>query len=261
MKAELTGKVAIVTGASGAIGACIARRLGESGAKVALTDVNDEGGKAVTQELREAGIDAIYVHCDVTSLESTTAMADEVEKAFGKIDFLVNNAGINVNSEQRKPIHEFEDRMWEAITKVDLDGVYYCSKPVVRKMVAQGSGKIINIGSVTGIMALRNQCAFTAAKAGVFHLTRSMAIELADSGVLVNAIAPGSIIMPGTEKLFYSNKQTAESLLAHIPMHRPGQGDEIATAVAFLCDPDCSYMTGSVMVVDGGWSCGYGREW
>lgn len=261
MIAELEGKTAIVTGAGGAIGACIAMRLGRSGAKVAITDVNDEAGAAVLKTLQGQGIEAIYVHCDVADLASTTAMADEVEAAFSRIDFLINNAGINCNAEQRHPIHEFEDKMWEAIMRVDLDGVYYCSKPVIPKMMKNGGGKIVNIGSVTGMMALRNQCAFTAAKAGVFHLTRSMAIELAESGILVNAIAPGSIIMPGTAELFYSNKTVADSLLAHIPMHRPGEGDEIASAVAYLCDPDCSYMTGAVVVVDGGWSCGYGREW
>lgn len=261
MKVDLTGKVAVVTGAGGAIGECIAKRLTDSGAKVVVTDVNVAAGEAVVAQLRQDGHEAMFCYCDVTDPESTQKMVDAAVEKYGKIDILVNNAGINCSAKQRHPVHEFDDRMWEAITKVDLDGVYYCSKPVIKVMIKNGGGKIVNIGSVTGIMALRNQCAFTAAKAGVFHLTRSMAIELAESNILVNAIAPGSIIMPGTEELFYANKQTAESLLSHIPMHRPGRSDEIATAVAFLCDPECSYMTGSTVVVDGGWSCGYGREW
>ena len=261
MRAELDGKIAVVTGGYGAIGFCIAEKLGKSGAIPIITGLRDEVGASAVEKLREMGINADYVHCDVSDIQSTTAMAKTVEEKYGKIDILVNNAGINCNAEQRHPIHEFEDKMWEAITKVDLDGVYYCSKPVIPIMIKNHGGKIINIGSVTGLMALRNQCAFTAAKAGVFHLTRSMAIELAEHNIFVNAIAPGSIIMKGTEKLFYSNKETAESLLSHIPMHRPGRGEEIAAAVAFLCDPECSYMTGAVVVVDGGWSCGYGREW
>lgn len=261
MKVDLNGKVALVTGSGGVIGREIALKMAENGADVVINDVNLENVLKIVDEIEAMGRKAVFIKADVSSREEMEAMADKAIEAFGKIDILVNNAGINVGPDGRRPIHEFREEDWNRIINIDLSGVYYCSKPVIKHMVQRNYGKIINISSVAGLVPLRLQSAFVAAKAGVFELTKAMAIELAPHGILVNAIAPGSIIMEGTKLLFYSDKEKTESLLSHIPLKRPGEPVEIANAALFLASDDSSYMTGSVMVVDGGWTCGYNREW
>ena len=161
-------------------------------------------------------------------------------------------------------IDEFPREEWDRILAVDLTGLYEVSRTVAAQMRTQQSGRIINIGSIVGLVPLRLQCAFAAAKAGVLHLTKAMAIELAPFGILVNAIAPGSIVTEGTKQLFYSSNgtfaQSAQHLLDHIPLGRPGSPEEIAVAAQFLADPDNTYMTGHVLTVDGGWTAGFARD-
>lgn len=260
MNLNLSGKVAIVTGGGGAIGAAICRGFADEGAVVVIADIDDRNGKLLEQELYREGL-ALYVHTDVTSRESVENLCRTVLAAYGRIDILINNAGINVGSGQRKPIHEFDDASWKRLMEVDLWGVFNCSKPVIQAMTAAGEGRIVNVTSVVGLVPFRMQCAFAAAKAGATHLTRVMALELAPYGIAVNAVAPGSILMEGTQELFYSNKQKADGLLSHIPMKRPGNPEEIADTVLFLASSDrASYITGSVAIVDGGWTCGFARD-
>jgi NAD(P)-dependent dehydrogenase (short-subunit alcohol dehydrogenase family) len=147
---------------------------------------------------------------------------------------------------------------------VDLTGLYMVSQAVVPGMRSQGSGRIINIASVAGLIPLRLQSAFVAAKAAVINLTKSMAIELGAEGILVNAIAPGSILTEGTKKLFYGEdgkfKDSVNRFLEHIPLGRPGTPEEVAHAVLFLAAPEASYVNGAILTVDGGWTAGYARE-
>ena len=261
MKVDLNEKVVIVTGGGGAIGAAICRQMAANGAKVVVTGRTIQTLEATVNQIKDDGGEAIAVACDVSDKASTQKMVDEVVAAYGRIDCLVNNAGINGGPDQRKPIHEYDDDLWERIIKVDLSGVYYCSKPVIRQMEKQGrGGSIINIGSIVGLTPLRLQCAFTAAKAGVFNLSKAMALELAPLNIRVNAIAPGSVMFEGTRKLFYADTQRAEAILSHIPMHRAGDPDEIASMTCFLASEEASYMTGSVVTIDGGWICGYTRD-
>lgn len=261
MKVELNGKVVIVTGGGGAIGAAICQQMAANGAKVVVTGRTLKTLEAVVEQIKENGGEAVAVTCDVSDRESTQKMVDTVVELYGRIDCLVNNAGINGGPDDRKPIHEYDDDLWQRIINVDLNGVYYCSKPVIKQMEKQGTGgSIINIGSIVGLTPLRLQCAFTAAKAGVFNLSKAMALELAPLNIRVNSIAPGSIMFEGTRKLFYADKERAESLLSHIPMHRPGEPDEIAGMTCFLASDDASYMTGAVVTIDGGWICGYTRD-
>ena len=261
MKVDLNEKVVIVTGGGGAIGAAICRQMAANGAKVVVTGRTIQTLEATVNQIKDDGGEAIAVACDVSDKASTQKMVDEVVAAYGRIDCLVNNAGINGGPDQRKPIHEYDDDLWERIIKVDLSGVYYCSKPVIRQMEKQGrGGSIINIGSIVGLTPLRLQCAFTAAKAGVFNLSKAMALELAPLNIRVNAIAPGSVMFEGTRKLFYADTQRAEAMLSHIPMHRAGDPDEIASMTCFLASEEASYMTGSVVTIDGGWTCGYTRD-
>ena len=176
----------------------------------------------------------------------------------GRIDVLVNNAGINVGPDERKHVDEFSDKWWDAILKVDLDGTYNCSKAAVPYMGEGGS--IVNISSIVGMVPLRNQCAFTAAKAAVINFTKAMAMELAPRGIRANVICPGTIGIAITNRL-WKNDSAMEGLLSHIPMGRQGAPHEIANAVAFLASDMASYITGAVLPVDGGWTCGgYARN-
>lgn len=258
---DLTGKTAIVTGGEGAIGSEICRRLSDSGANVIVMGINPKEGELLAAELREKdGTDSSYLFGDVTSEESMNAMAAAAIKKYGKIDILVNNAGINVGAEGRRVINHFRKSDWHGIMDVDLNGVFNCSCPIIDHMEATGGGKIINISSIVGQVPIRNMCAFAAAKAGVINLTKAMAIELAPSKIDVNCICPGSVIFEGTRKLYYSDPVMTERVLSHIPMGRPGEPREISGAVVFLASSEASYMTGSVMTIDGGWICGFARD-
>jgi NAD(P)-dependent dehydrogenase (short-subunit alcohol dehydrogenase family) len=192
------------------------------------------------------------------------AALEEVVARFGRLDILVNNAGINT-AKDRRPIHEYGRDDWDRILRVDLTGVFVVSQAAVPNLLEARGGRIVNIASVAGLVPLRLQSAFVAAKAGVVNLTRSMALELGPSGILVNCIAPGSILTQGTRALFYdadgAYSERAASLIAHIPLGRPGTPDEIAHAVLFLVAPEASYVNGAVLTVDGGWTAGYHREW
>lgn len=261
MKVELNGKVVIVTGGGGAIGSAICQQMAANGAKVVVAGRTYRTLEAVVEKIVEKGGKAAAVICDVSDRESIQKMVDTVLELYGGIDCLVNNAGINGDSNMRRSIHEYDDELWQRIINVDLTGVYYCSKSVIKQMERQGTGgSIINIGSIAGLTPLRLQCAFTAAKAAVFNLSKAMALELAPLNIRVNSIAPGSIMFEGTRELFYTDKERAEAMISHIPMRRPGEPDEIAAMTCFLASEDASYMTGSVVTIDGGWTCGYTRD-
>ena len=262
MKLDLNGKVVIVTGGGGAIGSAMCKRFAENGAKVVAAGRTLSKLETVVGEIKAAGGDAAAITVDVADRDSAVELVTKTVETFGRLDCLVNNAGINGGPDQRKRIHEYDDDLWQRIINTDLNGVYYCSKPAIKQMIAQGEGgSIINIGSIVGLTPLRLQCAFTAAKAGVFNLTKAMAMELAPDNIRVNGIAPGSIMFEGTRALFYSDKVKSEGILSHIPQHRAGDPDDIAYMTCFLADEKVSgYMTGSVVTIDGGWICGYTRD-
>jgi 3-oxoacyl-[acyl-carrier protein] reductase len=161
-------------------------------------------------------------------------------------------------------IDEFPRSEWDRLLAVDLTGLYEVSRFAARAMRARGSGRIINIASIVGLVPLRLQCAFVAAKAGVVNLTKAMALELGPHGILVNGIAPGSTLTEGTRQLFYGDgglfRESVRKMLEHVPLGRPAEVDEIAVAALFLADPENSYMNGHILTVDGGWTAGYARE-
>jgi NAD(P)-dependent dehydrogenase (short-subunit alcohol dehydrogenase family) len=263
MRVDLSGRVAIVTGASGGIGKACAKGLLENGAAVVIGDVAVPEGEATRAELSALG-EVRFLRCDVSDKASVRALVDAVLAEFGKIDILVNNAGVNIDGKKRADIDGFPDEEWDRILSVDLDGVFNCSKAVLPSMIARKSGRIVNIGSAFGHVPARKQIAFAAAKAGVHNMTRSMALELAPHGILVNAVAPGSIRLEGAKSLFYNQgtvyNDLTERMLSHIPLGRPGRPDEIANVVVFLCADESSYVTGHVLLADGGWTCGYARD-
>ncbi|KQW75917.1 short-chain dehydrogenase [Devosia sp. Root413D1] len=257
MQVELNGRVALVTGAAGAIGRAIARRLSDNGASVVVADINREGAEAYAATLPGAMAAVI----DISSRDSAEAGVAETIARYGRIDILVNNAGVN-SFVHRVNIDRFPLEEWERITHIDLDGLYLMSHAALQPMVRQGEGgRIINIASVVGLAAMRLQSPFVAAKAGIIHMTRSMALELGPQGILTNAIAPGSIMTEGTRSLFYGADgkfagRTAE-FMQHLPLGRPGTPEEIAEAVLFLSSPGAGYINGQVLAVDGGWTAGY----
>ena len=260
MKVDMKGKTVLITGAGGAIGASMASVLAENGAAVAVCDINLENAEKEAAAIRETGGTAKAYYFDVTDPEDAARKAAEIEKDFGGIDVLINNAGVNVGPNDRKPIHEFSPEKWDWILSIDLDGVFKVSRVIVPYMIKRGGGSIINISSVVGQIPFRNQCAFAAAKAGVINLSKAMALELAPDNIRVNAICPGSIMFEGTKALFYADKERAEKMLSHIPQHRPGKPEDIAYAALYVSSDEASYMTGSVLTIDGGWTCGFARD-
>jgi 3-oxoacyl-[acyl-carrier protein] reductase len=259
MKTDLGGKVALVTGAARGIGQAIADCLSENGAVVWYTDIDPEGAKQAAT--RHAG--SRHLTLDVTSASQAEAAVSRIEAESGRLDILVNNAGVNT-LEHRVPIDEFPEAEWQRLLAVDLTGLYLVSRAVARLMRRQGGGRIINIASIAGLVPLRLQCAFVAAKAGAVNLTRAMALELGPAGILVNGIAPGSTLTEGTRKLFYGTDgkfhDKVQRMLDHVPIGRPGTVQEIAVAALFLAAPENSYMNGHILVVDGGWTAGYTRD-
>ena len=258
MKCNLGGRVAIVTGAAGAIGQSIALRLSENGAAVVVADIDYEGAQTVAARLPGA----LATATDITDRASVEATVRQSIDRLGRIDILVNNAGRN-SIGHRVSIDRFDSRIWDEIIRLDLDGLYNMTRAALPPMVAAGNGgRVVNIASVVGLAAMRMQSPFNAAKAGVIHLTRAMALELGPVGILTNAVAPGSVLTDATKQLFYGEdgfmSAQAGAFMRHIAMARPGRPEEIAEAVLFLCAPAASYVNGQVLAVDGGWSAGFG---
>lgn len=264
MQVDLQGQTALVTGGAAGIGRAIVERLVANHAKVAIVDVAGDVAQQTAADVVGAGGQAIAIAADVSDAAAMNAAAEEVEKRLGPIRILVNNAGINTIKD-RRPIHQYSREDWDRLLRVDLTGVFVTSQAVVPRILAAGGGRIVNIASVAGLVPLRLQSAFVAAKAGVVNLTRSMALELGPEGILVNCIAPGSIMTAGTRALFYgadgAYSEKVASLLAHVPLARPGTPEEVAHAVVFLVAPEASYINGAVLPVDGGWTAGYTRDW
>ena len=259
MQANLSGQVALVTGAARNIGKAIADTFALNGAKVVYADVLVDEAKVAAA----AHPDCLGVRMDVTDAAEIDATIAQTIATYGRLDILVNNAGTN-SAKHRVPIDQYPWEEWQRLIKIDLDGVFLVSKAGAQVMVRQGSGRIINIASVLGLVPARLQCAYVAAKAGVVNLTKGMALELGGRGVLVNAIAPGSILTEGTKSLFYGKDAQFmakfQQMLDHIPLGRPGKVEDIAYAALYLAAPESSYVNGHVLTVDGGWTAGYIRE-
>jgi NAD(P)-dependent dehydrogenase (short-subunit alcohol dehydrogenase family) len=259
MRCELSGTVSLVTGAARGIGQAIADRLADNGSLVVYTDIDLAGAGAAAARARGAR----SLGLDVTKPADIARVIERVVADHGQLDILVNNAGINTLA-HRVTLDEFPREEWDKILEVDLTGLYEVSKAAARVMRARGSGRIINIASIAGLVPLRLQCAYVAAKAGVVNLTRAMALELGPHGILVNAVAPGSTLTEGTRRLFYGEDGSfhthVQRMLDHVPLGRPGQPEEIAVAALFLADPENSYTNGHILTVDGGWTAGYTRD-
>lgn len=243
---DLSGKTAIITGASRGIGAEIARKMAEAGAKIV---VNYSGSQAkaesVVEEIKSNGGEAIAVKADVADAVAVKAMVEQTMQTFGSVDILVNNAGITRDNLMMR----MKDDEWDDVINTNLKGVFICTKAVTRQMMKQRSGRIVNIASIVGVMGNAGQANYVAAKAGVIGLTKTTARELASRNITANAVAPGFITTDMTDKL---GEDIQKSMLAQIPLGRFGKPEEVAKAALFLASDDASYMTGQTLHLDGG---------
>lgn len=245
---DLTGKLALVTGAGQGIGAAIAHALAATGAEVICTDLIAERAEATAQDLRAKGLLAQARHLDVTD----TAGIDALAASLPALDVLVCNAGIVTNT----PAEDMTDAAWDKVLEVNLTGVFRTCRGFGRKMLDAGRGSIVNIGSMSGqiVNAPQPQCHYNASKAGVHHLTRSLAVEWAQRGVRVNAVAPTYIETPLLSKL-EGEPGLIQKWLDLTPAGRMGQPHEIASVVQFLASDASSLMTGSIVTADAGYTC------
>ncbi|WP_096199328.1 3-oxoacyl-[acyl-carrier-protein] reductase [Bacillus sp. FJAT-45350] len=242
----LKGKSALVTGASRGIGRATAIELGKQGANVAVNySGSKEKAEEVVAELKGMGVEAFAIQADVADSESVQGMIKEVIGTFGSLDILVNNAGITRDN----LIMRMKEEDWDAVINTNLKGVFNCSKAVTRQMMKQRSGRIINVASVVAVMGNAGQANYVAAKAGVIGLTKSMARELANRNITVNAIAPGFIETDMTDSL---TDEIKGEMLKQVPLAKLGQPEQIASVIRFLASDDSSYMTGQTLHVDGG---------
>ena len=242
---RLDGKTVLVTGAARGIGEAIARRCAREGAQVALCDLDRQAAQAAAEALRQEGGLAAGFSADVADGEGVRALADAVRRYFGRIDVLVNNAGI-VQDAQLK---NMRDEQWEQVIAVNLSGVYRCTRAVVEGMLEQGSGSIVSISSIVGLYGNFGQTNYAAAKAGVIGMTRTWARELGRKGIRANALCPGFIETPILAAMPH---KVLDEIVGRIPAGRMGRPEEIAAVAAFLASDEASYVNGAVIEVSGG---------
>lgn len=248
---SLEGQVGIVTGGGQGLGRVFCHAFAEAGANLVVAEINPQTGPVTVAEIQELGRDALYVETDVRSRESVEVMVEAALNEFGKIDFMMNNAGITKWGEAESAL----EADWREVIDVNLNGLFYCCQAVAVHMIERRSGRIINIASMSGMIVNRPQpqASYNASKAAVIHLTKSLAAEWAPYNVRVNAIAPGYMDTP-MAKPFFDDPEYGGLWIDSIPLGRPGKPVELAPVAVLLASEASSYMTGATVVIDGGYS-------
>lgn len=239
-------RVALVTGAASGIGEAIVWRLAREGARVALVDIDIDAATRIADQLTDAGYQALAIQADVSNSEAVQKSVDQTVEYFGGLDILVNSAGIAGRS---LPIWELTDQDWESVVSIDLSSVFYYCRAAIPHMKQRGWGRIVNIASIAGKEGNPNAVPYSAAKAGVIGLTKAVAKEVAQDGILVNSVAPAVIETPILKQVSDEHRRY---MLQRIPMGRPGQPEEVAALVAWLCSDECSFSTGFCYDISGG---------
>lgn len=252
-KFRLDGKIAVITGAARGIGFATADALSEAGAAVVITDMNGEAAKRAAAELSAKGRKISSATLDVTDPRAVERVHAEIVREMGRVDILVNNAGIAISNQ---PAEKMDDPTWLKVIDVNLNGVFWCCRTFGRAMLEQGGGNIVNVGSMSADIVNRpqEQAQYNASKAGVHHLTRSLAAEWAARNVRVNAVAP-TYIETELTKFVYDDPEMLKYWLGGTPMNRMGQPAEIAAVILFLASDASSLMTGSIVSADAGYTC------
>lgn len=246
---KLEGKVAIVTGAGRGIGLGCARRLAKEGAKIVIAELDDELGRKATASLQDSGAEAKFLACDVSDSRSVQETVIAALETFGTIDICLNNAGIS----RRNHFFDVGEEEFDAIMGVNLKGVFLVSQTVAREMVRAGTkGCIINIGSIVGTLSVPQQPVYCVTKQGVDGVTRVFALALADKGIRVNAIAPGTIHTEMSEQVHQYTDEWHRQVMSRTPLGRLGEPDDIGRVAVFLASDDSDYITGQTITVDGG---------
>jgi NAD(P)-dependent dehydrogenase (short-subunit alcohol dehydrogenase family) len=248
---KLKNKGALITGAGRGIGAAIAARFAQEGARVGINDVNDEIGRKTVEAIREAGGEAVYLKADVSSAAEVRAMIAQTVEQFGALHILVNNAAYGHWG--GKPAHELAEQEWDRVLGVCLKGAFLCAKYAIPEIIKAGGGSIINIASIAGFFGFSSDTAYMSAKGGLLQLSKAMAVDYAPHNIRVNAISPGWAATP------MNAKQRSDSEFMRIALRgplikRPAEPQEIAEAAVYLASDAAAYITGANLVIDGGWT-------
>ncbi len=250
-KFSLKDQVGVVTGGGQGLGKVFCLAFAEVGADVVVAELNNATGSQTSKEIKEMGSNSLFIQTDVANRLSVEAMIEKTVEKYGCLDFIVNNAGIT----KWCPAEDVTEQDWNLVIDINLNGLFYCCQAAARQMIKQHGGQIINIASMSGYIVNypQAQASYNASKAAVIHLTRSLAVEWAPHNIRVNAIAPGYMDTAMTHKAF-EDPAYGPIWTAGIPMHRPGKPEELAPLAIFLASEASSYVTGSTILIDGGYT-------